>query len=31
MIWFWITGIGLATAAALWVYDKFVRTAGAAT
>ncbi len=24
MIWFWITGIGLATAAALWVYDKFV-------
>jgi proton-dependent oligopeptide transporter, POT family len=28
MIWFWITGIGLATAAALWVYDRFVRTAG---
>jgi dipeptide/tripeptide permease len=31
MIWFWITGIGLATAAALWVYDKFVRTGGGAT
>ncbi len=31
MIWFWITGIGLATAAALWVYDKLVRTAGGAT
>jgi len=30
MIWFWITGIGLATAAGLWVYDRFVRTAGAA-
>jgi predicted MFS family arabinose efflux permease len=30
MIWFWITGIGLATAGALWVYDSFVRTAGAA-
>jgi dipeptide/tripeptide permease len=30
MIWFWITGIGLATAAALWVYDKFFRTAGGA-
>jgi len=28
MIWFWITGIGLATAAALWIYDRFVRTAG---
>jgi dipeptide/tripeptide permease len=25
MIWFWITGIGLATAAALWVYDRYVR------
>ena len=31
MIWFWVTGIGLATAAGLWVYDKFVRTGGAAT
>jgi proton-dependent oligopeptide transporter, POT family len=30
MIWFWVTGIGLATAAALWVYDKFVRTRGGA-
>jgi POT family proton-dependent oligopeptide transporter len=28
MIWFWITGVGLVTAAGLWVYDKFVRTAG---
>ena len=25
MIWFWITGIGLATAAGLWVYDLFLR------
>src|SRR5579862_5621399 len=25
LIWFWITGIGLATAAALWLYDRFVR------
>jgi POT family proton-dependent oligopeptide transporter len=25
MIWFWITGIGLATAAGLWVYDLFWR------
>ena len=31
MIWFWVTGIGLATAAALWLYDKFVRTGGGAT
>ncbi len=31
MIWFWVTGIGLATAAALWVYDKLVRTRGGAT
>jgi len=31
MIWFWITGIGLATAAALWVYDKFFRNPGGAT
>jgi POT family proton-dependent oligopeptide transporter len=30
MIWFSITGVGLVTAAALWVYDKFVRTAGGA-
>ena len=30
MIWFWITGVGLGTAAALWVYDKFVRTTGPA-
>jgi hypothetical protein len=29
MIWFWVTGVGLATAAGLWVYDKFVRTAAA--
>jgi MFS family permease len=29
MIWFWITGIGLATAAALWIYDKCVRVVGA--
>src|SRR6202790_1019894 len=28
MIWFWITGIGLATAAALWVYDAAFRLAG---
>jgi predicted MFS family arabinose efflux permease len=25
MIWFWITGIGLATAALLWIYDRLVR------
>ena len=25
MIWFWITGIGLATAGGLWMYDRFVR------
>ena len=25
MIWWTITGVGLATAAGLWVYDKFVR------
>jgi predicted MFS family arabinose efflux permease len=28
LIWFWITGVGLATAAGLWVYDKFVRRVG---
>jgi proton-dependent oligopeptide transporter, POT family len=27
MIWFYVTGVGLATAAALGVYDRFVRTA----
>ena len=31
MIWFWITGIGLATAAALWLYDRFVRRAATST
>jgi proton-dependent oligopeptide transporter, POT family len=31
MIWFWVTGIGLATAAALGVYNRFVRTRGGAT
>jgi hypothetical protein len=31
MIWFWIAGIGLATAAALWIYDRFVRTASVIT
>jgi hypothetical protein len=30
MIWWVITGVGLATAAGLWLYDKFVRTAGGA-
>ena len=25
MIWYWITGIGLATAVALWVYDRAFR------
>jgi MFS family permease len=30
LIWFWITGIGLATAAGLGMYDIFVRTAGVA-
>jgi MFS family permease len=30
MIWYWITGIGLATAAGLWVYDRLVRSADAA-
>jgi predicted MFS family arabinose efflux permease len=28
LIWFWITGVGLATAAALWVYDRIFRMAG---
>jgi POT family proton-dependent oligopeptide transporter len=28
MIWLWVTGIGLVTAAALAIYDKFVRTSG---
>ncbi|MFZ0862005.1 MAG: MFS transporter [Candidatus Sulfotelmatobacter sp.] len=31
MIWFWITAIGLITAAALWGYDKFVRGHAGAT
>jgi dipeptide/tripeptide permease len=31
MIWWVITGVGLATAAGLWLYDKFVRTTGTAT
>ncbi len=31
IIWFWITGIGLATAAALWMYDRFVRRDATAT
>jgi dipeptide/tripeptide permease len=31
MIWFWITAIGLTTAAALWGYDKFVRGHAGAT
>jgi MFS family permease len=31
MIWFWITGIGLATAVALWIYDRFARTTAAST
>ncbi len=30
MIWWVITGVGLATAAGLWLYDKFVRTTGTA-
>jgi MFS family permease len=25
MIWFWVTGVGLTTAAALWVYDRLFR------
>ena len=31
VMWFWITGIGLATAAALSVYDMVFRQAGGAT
>ncbi len=29
-IWWAVTGVGVATAAALWIYDKTVRTGGAA-
>lgn len=31
VMWFWITGIGLATAAALWVYDMAFRQPGGTT
>jgi proton-dependent oligopeptide transporter, POT family len=31
MIWFWITAVGLATAASLWGYDHFVRRDATAT
>ena len=28
MLWWCVTGVGLATAAALWVYDRYARTTG---
>jgi POT family proton-dependent oligopeptide transporter len=31
MIWLWVTGVGVATAGLLWIYDRFVRTSGEAT